>query len=219
MEKSNAIKINYGKTSCRKSWKWESIPSRRTGNKWKRQQSEILRKIRNICWNSKDCRALLTQLKTRKLTSSTMNKIYGRNWRRRKNNKRKDEENVNMEERRWAKEKKFKIELEREITNLEKLKVEIGVKLKSSYVEVNTEDTVVRNYGNTVKLPKLKLKKFDGNTLKWQEFWDTFDSTIHQNEGLKRVDKLNYLRRQLVGSTNKTIPGRQITITVSRSNY
>ena len=148
-----------------------------------------------------------------------MNKIYGRNWRRRKNNKRKDEENVNMEERRWGKEKKFKIELEREITNLEKLKVEIGVKLKSSYVEVNTEDTVVRNYGNTVKLPKLRLKKFDGNTLKWQEFWDTFDSTIHQNEGLKRVDKLNYLRRQLVGSTNKTIPGLQITITVSRSNY
>ena len=58
----------------------------------------------------------------------------------------------------------------------------MGVKLKSSYVEGNTDDTVVRNYWNTVKLPKLELKKFDGNILRWQEFWDTFDSTIHQNK-------------------------------------
>ena len=46
----------------------------------------------------------------------------------------------------------------------------MGVKLKSSYVEVNTKGTVERNYGNTVNLPKLELKKFDGNILKWQEF-------------------------------------------------
>ena len=58
----------------------------------------------------------------------------------------------------------------------------MGVKLKSSYVEGNTDDTVVRNCWNTVKLPKLELKKFDGNILRWQEFWDTFDSTIHQNK-------------------------------------
>ena len=87
----------------------------------------------------------------------------------------------------------------------------MGVKLKSSYVEVNTKGTVVRNYGNTVNLPKLELKKFDGNILKWQEFWDTFDSTIHQNERLKRVDKFNYLRSQLVGSINETIAGLDLT--------
>ena len=87
----------------------------------------------------------------------------------------------------------------------------MGVKLKSSYVEVNTKGTVVRNYGNTVNLPKLELKKFDGNILKWQEFWDTFDSTIHQNERLKRVDKFNYLRSQLAGSINETIAGLDLT--------
>ena len=71
----------------------------------------------------------------------------------------------------------------------------MGVKLKSSFVEVNTEDTAVRNYRNTVKLPRLKLKKLDGNTLKWQEFCNAFDSTIQQNERLQRVDKFSYLRR------------------------
>ena len=41
----------------------------------------------NICWNLTNCRALLTRLKIRKLTASTMKEIYGRNWRRRKNKK------------------------------------------------------------------------------------------------------------------------------------
>ena len=78
----------------------------------------------------------------------------------------------------------------------------MGVKWKSSYVKANTEDTVVRNYGNTVKLPQLELKKFDDNVLKWQKSWDAFDSTIHQNERLQRVGKFNYLRSQLGGSAN-----------------
>ena len=86
-----------------------------------------------------------------------------------------------MEERRWAKEKEFDLELERERIHLEKLNVAMEIKFKSSYVEANTEDTIVRNYGNTVKLPKLELKKLDGNNLKWQELWDAFYSTIHQN--------------------------------------
>ena len=54
-------------------------------------------------------------------------------------------------------------------------------------------------------LSKLKLKKFDGNILKWHEFWDTFDLTIRQNEILQSVDKFNYLRSQLLGSANYTI--------------
>ena len=99
-----------------------------------------------------------------------------------------------MKERTWTKEKEIELQDEREWIHLEKLKVEMGVKLKSSYVEANTEDTAVRNYENTVKLPRLKLKKLDGNTLKWQEFCNAFDSTIQQNERLQRVNKFSYLR-------------------------
>ena len=96
-------------------------------------------------------------LKIRQLTSSTMNEIYGRNWRRRKkqqDTKEREERELDiqgeMEELRWTKEKEFELEVERERISLEKLKVEMGVQLKSSYVEGNTEDTVVRNYWNTM---------------------------------------------------------------------
>ena len=32
-----------------------------------------------------------------------------------------------------------------------------------------------------IKLPKLKLKPFDGSALYWQSLWDHFDSSIHKN--------------------------------------
>ena len=32
-----------------------------------------------------------------------------------------------------------------------------------------------------VKLPKLELFPFNGNKLKWKEFWDSFECTVHKN--------------------------------------
>ena len=75
----------------------------------------------------------------------------------------------------------------------------------------NTTDTVARNYGNTVKLPKLELKKFDSNVLTQQEFWDAVDPTIHQNEILQRPGEFNYLRSQLVGWANESIARLDLT--------
>ena len=153
------------------------------------------------CRNSTNCRALLTRLKIRKLTSSGHERNVLEKLEEKKEQETKEREErelgiqKEMEERRCTKGKEFELELEREKIHLEQLKVEMGVKLKSSNVEANIEDTVVRNYGNTGKLPKLELKRFDGNILKWQEFWDTFDSTIHQSERLQRVDKFNYLSK------------------------
>ena len=80
-----------------------------------------------------------------------------------------------------------------------------------SKIEIIIRRSEYQRHGNTVKLPKLELKKFDGNILKWQEFWDAFDSTIHQNNRLQRVDKFNYLRNQLVGSANETVAGLDLT--------
>ena len=54
-----------------------------------------------------------------------------------------------MEEQQSTKEKEFELELERERIHLQKLKVKMGVKLKSSYIEANTENTKVRNYENS----------------------------------------------------------------------
>ena len=62
--------------------------------------------------------------------------------------------------------KELKLETERERIDLEKIKVEMRVKLKSANKDVNSKDTVVRIYWNIMELPKLKLKKFDDNILK-----------------------------------------------------
>ena len=55
------------------------------------------------------------------------------------------------------------------------------------------------------------LPKFYGNILKWSEFWDSFHSAVDQNKGLKAVDKLNYLRRQLEGEAYGCIAGLELT--------
>ena len=141
----------------------------------------------------------------------------GKNWRKRKKKKQKSEKNVNVTFReKWKKEGgKKKINSKFNLKGKKLFREGKGlyrVKLKSAYVEPNSEDTVVCNFRNIVKLQKLKLKKFKDDVLKWQEFWDAFDSNMHQNKRWKGVDKFNYLRSQLVGSANETLPGLDMTI-------
>ena len=47
------------------------------------------------------------------------------------------------------------------------------------------------------KLPKLHVKRFGGKVQKWQEFRESFDSSVHQNECFSEVDKFSYLRSLL----------------------
>ena len=56
-----------------------------------------------------------------------------------------------------------------------------------------------------VKLPKFNLKPFSGRVHEWQEFWDSFNSAIHQNESLANVEKLNYLRGYLEDKARSVI--------------
>ena len=43
------------------------------------------------------------------------------------------------------------------------------------------------------KLPKLSIKRFNGDFTKWVTFWDSFYSYIHLNPSLSSVDNFNYL--------------------------
>lgn len=61
------------------------------------------------------------------------------------------------------------------------------------------------------KLPKLEAKKFNEKLCEWQEFWDSFESAIHMNNGLSNVDKLSYLSSLLLGSTKSAIGGFALT--------
>ena len=62
-----------------------------------------------------------------------------------------------------------------------------------------------------VKLPKLTLKKFNGDLTKWTPFWDSFESSIDHNPDLSEVDKFNYLNSLLEGPASEAISGLKLT--------
>ena len=66
-----------------------------------------------------------------------------------------------------------------------------------------------------VKLPKLELKKFDGDHSKWISFWDSFEASVHKNESLTAIDKFNYLNSLLERSAAEAISG----LSLGASNY
>ena len=61
------------------------------------------------------------------------------------------------------------------------------------------------------KLPKLEVKKFSGKLGEWREFWDSFESAIHLNDGLSNVDKFSYLRSLLLEPARLAIGGFALT--------
>jgi hypothetical protein len=64
---------------------------------------------------------------------------------------------------------------------------------------------VMPKHINKTKLPKLSLPRFSGDPTKWMPFWDSFSSAIDENNDLNDVDKFQYLRSLLEGSTVNVI--------------
>ena len=61
------------------------------------------------------------------------------------------------------------------------------------------------------KLPKINLKRFNGDIIKFYAFWESFESTIQNNEELSAVDKFNYLHSLLDGAAASSIQGLPLT--------
>ena len=66
-----------------------------------------------------------------------------------------------------------------------------------------------------MRLPKISLPRFNGDPLKWTTFWDSYQSAIHLNPDLNKVDKFNYLRSLLDHTALDSIDG----LTLSSANY
>ena len=62
-----------------------------------------------------------------------------------------------------------------------------------------------------VNLPKVQLPVFDGNLQQWQEFWDTYKATIHEQQTMPAVSKFSYLKSVLKGSALSAIAGIPLT--------
>ena len=58
-----------------------------------------------------------------------------------------------------------------------------------------------------VKLPKLVLKRFNGDLTKWATFWDLFESSVCNNYSLSDVDKFNNLKALLEGRASEAVAG------------
>ena len=57
-----------------------------------------------------------------------------------------------------------------------------------------------------VSLPKLQLLTFSGDIQQWPEFWDMFNSSVHE-QILPKVSKFSYLKGVLKDSAAAVNPG------------
>lgn len=72
-----------------------------------------------------------------------------------------------------------------------------------------------QNSSSMAKLPRLDMPTFNGDRMKWAEFWDTFETTIDKNDNLSDVEKLKYLNSKLLGEAKLAVSGIQL----SNENY
>ena len=77
--------------------------------------------------------------------------------------------------------------------------------------ETSTTFTKTGKRTARVKLPKIVLKRFDGNPLQWATFWDSFSSTVHDNPELTPIDKFNYLNSLLDREAADAVSGLALT--------
>ena len=81
----------------------------------------------------------------------------------------------------------------------------------------NTESVTTSSPANTsaptikAKLPKLTLRKLSGDPKSWQSFWDSFEAALHNNSGVSKIDKFNYLKSLVEGNATSTIDGFALT--------
>lgn len=67
-----------------------------------------------------------------------------------------------------------------------------------------------------VKLPKLEMIKFSGNSLEWTRFWTQYESAVHVRPNMSNGQKFNYLMSTLTGKAAAAIEGLQFS---AETNY
>ncbi len=70
----------------------------------------------------------------------------------------------------------------------------------SSYSTVLDPSVITKKTKRTYKLPKIEIKKFNGEILEWLSFWSQFEK-IHTDDDLHNSDKFQYLSQAMVDGT------------------
>jgi hypothetical protein len=58
-----------------------------------------------------------------------------------------------------------------------------------------------------IRTPKMNLRLFKGDPIKFQAFWDSFETIIHNNEDVSDVSKMSYLISLLEGPAYFAVAG------------
>ena len=100
-------------------------------------------------------------------------------------NKRRQEEKDERIRQEVAEDKRRREQMEFE-ERMKRLSMEENITLEKIRMEriqheKEHQDVSIKVRDNSIKLPKLELKSFDGNIFKWTDFWNSFESTIHNN--------------------------------------
>ena len=91
------------------------------------------------------------------------------------------------------------------------------INLSQSTVENTSANSTTTNTITTSlpNLPKLELPRFRGQVTEWSSFWDSYNSAIHSNDNISKVNKFNYLHSLLDGCAARSIKG----LTLTSANY
>ncbi|KFM71285.1 Hypothetical protein in type-1 retrotransposable element R1DM, partial [Stegodyphus mimosarum] len=91
----------------------------------------------------------------------------------------------------------------------------------NSNPQINSHDSRVLSSENSVsshnteskfmKLPKLTIEKYYGDSCLWLEFWSQFSNALDSNEHLTPLDKVCYLKSLLGGSAANAVSGFSLT--------
>ena len=85
--------------------------------------------------------------------------------------------------------------------------------VKGRLKNITTEKSASKR--ENVRLPKIELRKFNGDPTEWQNFYNSFVHAVHEQSSLSDVEKMNYLFNLLEGEALSMVKGFQL----SNENY
>ena len=86
---------------------------------------------------------------------------------------------------------------------------------QSTTHNVRNSTVAQKKSGGLIRKPKIVLKEYDGSFLKWNNFWEQFETAIHNDDDVSDIEKFTYLKSYLIGDAERAIQG----YTTTKENY
>lgn len=120
------------------------------------------------------------------------------------------EEEITLSEEYQEKCLRISIKIESVVNSTEKINISNSDNnFNNEPISVTSFQT--QNNAKSLKLPKLVLDKYGGDPKKFTEFWNSYESTIEQNDSLSKIEKFAYLKSLLINQAYNIVSGFELT--------